>query len=322
MSNSPLVSHVNLSPNHYNGRAGRKITKITPHHVSGVCSVETLGNIFAPTSRQASSNYGIGNDGRVGMYVEEHNAPWTSSSYNNDTQAVTIEVSNSQMGGQWPVSDAAWNTLVDLCVDICKRNGIPKLVWTGGPDGTLTMHKMFASTDCPGPYLEKRMPELARLVNERLAGKTEDTVEKPKERIYEVKPINNNGGDVYRLYNEKDGSHLYTTDANEKNSLAKAGWKSEGVVFKAPKGGTKAVYRLYNPNSGRHHFTADYNEAATLEKAGWALESVPFFGMDSGTAVYRLYNPNNEDHLWTKDANEKAALIKAGWKDEGIGFYV
>lgn len=169
MSNSSMVSHVNLSPN-FSSRNGRKITKITPHHVSGVTSVETLGNIFKPTARQASSNYGIGNDGRVGLYVDEGNRAWTSSSYENDSRAVTIEVSNSSMGGDWPVSEAAWNTLVNLCVDICKRNGIPKLVWTGGPDGTLTMHKMFANTDCPGPYLERRMPELAKQVNAILAG--------------------------------------------------------------------------------------------------------------------------------------------------------
>ena len=169
MSNSSMVSHINRSPN-FSSRNGRKITKITPHHVSGVVSVETLGNIFAPTARQASSNYGIGNDGRVGLYVDEANRAWTSSSYENDSRAVTIEVSNSSMGGDWPVSEAAWNTLVNLCVDICKRNDIPKLVWTGGPDGTLTMHKMFANTDCPGPYLERRMPELARQVNAILAG--------------------------------------------------------------------------------------------------------------------------------------------------------
>lgn len=169
MSNSPLVSYTKISPNK-SSRNGQKIRKITPHHMSGNLSVETCGNVFAPTSRQASSNYGIGSDGRVGMYVEEKDRAWTSSNGDNDRQAVTIEVANSQLGGDWPVSDKAWNSLVNLCVDICKRNGIPKLIWTGGPDGTLTMHKMFAATDCPGPYLERRMPELAKQVNAILAG--------------------------------------------------------------------------------------------------------------------------------------------------------
>ena len=153
MSNSPMVVYTKLSPN-FGSRNGRKITKITPHHMSGNLSIETCGEVFAPSSRQASSNYGIGSDGRIGLYVDEANRPWTSSSYENDSQAVTIEVANSSLGGDWPVSDKAWKALVDLCVDICKRNGIPKLIWTGGPDGTLTMHKMFAATDCPGPYLE------------------------------------------------------------------------------------------------------------------------------------------------------------------------
>lgn len=145
-------------------------------------------------------------------------------------------------------------------------------------------------------------------------------IEKPVERVYDVKPIYNNGGDIYRYYNEKNGQHHYC-DANECKSLIYP-WKSEGVAFTAPKGGTKAVYRMYNPNDGRHMFTADFNEASKLEKDGWIFENVPFFGKDSGTPVYRLYNPNSFDHLLTKDANEKAELIKAGWKDEGVAFYV
>lgn len=169
MSNSSMVCYTAISPNK-SSRNGNKIKKITPHHMSGNLSIETCGNVFAPSSRQASSNYGIGSDGRVGMYVEEKDRAWTSSSYANDSQAVTIEVANSKLGGDWPISDAAWESLVKLCVDICKRNGIPKLVWTGDSSGTLTMHKMFAATDCPGTYLERRMPELASQVNAILSG--------------------------------------------------------------------------------------------------------------------------------------------------------
>ena len=90
MSNSPLVSYTRLSPNH-SGLRTHDIDRITPHCVVGQCSVETLGNIFLPTSRQASSNYGIGVDGRVGMYVEEKNRSWCSSSAANDQRAITIE---------------------------------------------------------------------------------------------------------------------------------------------------------------------------------------------------------------------------------------
>lgn len=169
MSNSPLVNYTRISPNR-NSPRNQPISKITVHHMAGNLSVETCGNVFAPSSRQASSNYGIGSDGRVGMYVEERDRSWASSSAWNDHRAVTIEVANDQIGGNWHVSDAAWDKLVELCVDICRRNGMKSLVWTGGTDGSLTCHYMYASTNCPGPYLKGRMAELARTVTARLGG--------------------------------------------------------------------------------------------------------------------------------------------------------
>lgn len=167
MSNSSLVVYTKLSPNK-SSRNGNKIDRITPHHMAGVLSIETCGNVFAPSSRQASSNYGIGPDGRVGLYVNENERAWTSSSAANDRRAVTIEVANSAIGGNWPVSEAAWNSLVNLCTDICQRNGIPGLVWTGTTLGSITNHDMFKNTNCPGPYLKGRMGELADEVNKRL----------------------------------------------------------------------------------------------------------------------------------------------------------
>lgn len=169
MSNSSLVSYTKLSPNK-SSRNGNKIKKITPHHMAGILSAKECGDIFAPSARQASSNYGIGKDGEIGLYVDESERAWTSSNAANDRQAVTIEVSNDQIGGAWHVSDKCWNTLVDLCVDICKRNGIPKLIWTGDSSGTLTCHRMFAATSCPGDYLWNRMQELADTVNAKLIG--------------------------------------------------------------------------------------------------------------------------------------------------------
>lgn len=178
MSNSPLVSYTHLSPN-CSSRNGEKITKITPHHMAGVMSVESCGNTFASPSRQASSNYGIGNDGRIAMYVPEDKRAWTSSSGANDRKAVTIEVSNSAVGDPWPISDAAWNSLVDLCVDICKRNGIKSLSWTGDANGSLTCHYMFAATACPGPTIKGRMAELANTVNSKLNSGSGTTTTKP-----------------------------------------------------------------------------------------------------------------------------------------------
>ena len=167
MSNSKLVDYVRLSPN-CNKPRNHKIDKITIHHMAGNLSVETCGSVFAPSSRKASSNYGIDSNGRVGMYVEECNRSWCSSSPENDHRAVTIEVANDKIGGNWHVSDKALAKLIDLCVDICKRNGIKKLNYTGDKSGNLTMHKWFANTDCPGPYLSGKFPYIANEVNKRL----------------------------------------------------------------------------------------------------------------------------------------------------------
>ena len=170
MSNSPLVNYTAISPNSSNPR-NNKIKKITIHHMAGNLSVETCGRVFNGKNRQASSNYGIGSDGRVGMYVEEKNRAWTSSSPSNDNQATTIEVAND--GGantNWHVSDKALAKLIDLCVDICKRNGIASLNYTGDANGNLTRHNMFANTTCPGPYLQSKFPYIASEVNKRLNG--------------------------------------------------------------------------------------------------------------------------------------------------------
>ena len=172
MNNSPLVVHTRISPNSNPRR--ERITKITIHHVAGNLSIEAIGNVFASAERRASSNYGIGSDGRVGMYVEEKNRAWTSSNRANDDRAVTIEVANNSGTPNWSVSDRAFNSLIDLCVCICKRNGIKKLVFTGRPDGSLTHHRMFAATTCPGPFLLNRFNEICSLVNARLNKEEED----------------------------------------------------------------------------------------------------------------------------------------------------
>jgi hypothetical protein len=188
MSNSKLVDYTKISPNS-NPRKNAdfnptgKVTKITIHHAAGNVSVETLGNVFASKSRQASSNYGIGSDGRVGMYVDEDCRAWTSSSPANDFLAVTIEVANDGGAPNWHVSDKALAKLIDLCVDVCQRNGIEKLNYTGDTSGNLTRHNMFVATTCPGPYLQSKFPYIAEEVNKRLAKE-----EKPDEGdvIYRV----------------------------------------------------------------------------------------------------------------------------------------
>lgn len=173
MSNSKLVNYTALSPN-CNKPRNHAIDTITIHHMAGNLTVEQCAAVFAPGSRQASSNYGIGTDGRVGLYVDEANRSWCSSSGANDHRAVTIEVANDGGAPDWHVSDIALAKLIDLCVDICQRNGIKKLNYTGDKTGNLTMHKWFAATACPGPYLESKFPYIAQQVNARL-----NTVEPP-----------------------------------------------------------------------------------------------------------------------------------------------
>lgn len=166
MSNSSLVEYTQLSP-HCNKPRRDKIRKITIHHAAGSATLQGFGATFNGT-REVSANYGIDSLGRVGMYVEECSRAWTSSSPNNDHQAITIEVANDSGGPDWHVSDAALEATINLCVDICKRNGIEKLNFTGDKSGNLTMHKYFAATGCPGPYLESRFPYIANEVNKRL----------------------------------------------------------------------------------------------------------------------------------------------------------
>lgn len=182
MSRSALVDHINISPNSTNPR-NHKIDTITIHHMAGKLSVESCGKIFEESSRQASSNYGIDSDGRVGLYVDEQNRSWCTSNRDNDQRAVTIEVANCDTGGEWPVSKKAYDKLIDLCVDICKRNGIQKLNYTGDASGNLTMHKWFANTLCPGPYLEKRFPDIAAQVNSRLGSASEEKPEKEETQV-------------------------------------------------------------------------------------------------------------------------------------------
>ena len=179
MSNSPLVSYTRLSPNH-SGKRTHAIDRITPHCVVGQVTVQSLGNVFAPASRQASSNYGIGLDGAVGMYVDEGNRSWCSSSNANDQRAVTIECA-SDTTAPYAFRPVVYDRLIELCVDICKRNGKTKLIWIDNKDKALayepksgemllTVHRWFANKSCPGDWMYARMGDLAAKVTAQLSG--------------------------------------------------------------------------------------------------------------------------------------------------------
>lgn len=177
-TNSPLTSVTLLSPNH-SGQRTHAIDTITIHCVVGQCSARRIGEIFQPTSRQASSNYGIGYDGEIGLYVEEKNRSWCSSSNTNDQRAITIEVA-SDTSEPYAVTSAAYSALIKLVADICKRNGIKKLVWsTNKADRVnhkngcnMTVHRDYANKSCPGTYLYNKHGEIAAEVN-KLLGATE-----------------------------------------------------------------------------------------------------------------------------------------------------
>lgn len=184
MSNSSLVTHTNLSPNHSGART-HSIDRITPHCVVGQLSAEKICSCFASSSRQASCNYGIGADGKISLCVEEKNRAWCSSNRDNDERAVTIECA-SDKSEPYTMNATVYSSLIDLCVDVCKRNGKKKLLWLGDKDKTLayepksdemvlTVHRWFANKSCPGDWLYERLGDLAARVTNKLGGKTTTT---------------------------------------------------------------------------------------------------------------------------------------------------
>lgn len=81
------------------------------------------------------------------------------------------------------MTDAVYQSLIKLCVDICKRNGKTKLLWFGDKDKSLnyepasdemviTVHRWFANKSCPGDWLYSRLGDLAAKVTAQLGGST------------------------------------------------------------------------------------------------------------------------------------------------------
>ena len=174
-TNSPLVSYVALSPNKTTIRT-HAIDTITIHCTAGQMSVESLGTHFANKAVMASSNYGIGKDGRIAMFVPESSRSWCSSNPENDHRAITIEVSSDDKS-PYAVYSEAYDSLITLVADVCRRNGITQLRWkhdkslVGKTDAegkllqNLTLHKWVANKACPREFLEGHMSEIAEKVN-------------------------------------------------------------------------------------------------------------------------------------------------------------
>ena len=213
MVKSSLAKVVVESPNRSSPRMS-KIDTITIHCMAGNLSVESCGALFAKSSRKASSNYGIGSDGRIACYVGEEDRSWCSSNRANDNRAITIEVAND--GGAdtgWHVSDKAYKSLIRLLADICKRNNIDKLVWSNNKNDrvnhkngcNMTVHRDFANKSCPGDYLYSLHSKIAKEVNSSLGV------------VKEAKPVN-------KLYKVQVGSYSVKKNAiNMQNKLKSYG---------------------------------------------------------------------------------------------------
>ena len=292
MSNSPLVSYTKISPNRTSPR-NHKIDTITIHCVVGQCSVETLGNVFAPTSREASCNYGIGVDGRIGMYCEEKDRSWCSSSGSNDNRAITIECA-SDTTHPYAINDKVYKALIELLADICKRNGIEELKWKadksliGQPDKqNMTVHRWFADKSCPGDYIYNRLGQIASEVNDKL-----------------------NGGSSTKdiLYRVQTGA--FSNKANADAMLTKV--KAAGFDTYMVK-----VDNLYKIQVGAYSNKANADAmSAKLKSAGFDT----YITTESGTAVTTSSKKSIDEiareviqGLWSNGQDRKDRITKAGY---------
>ncbi len=183
MSNSSLVNVAIPADagNYSKGRSGRKIEKIAIHHMAGVLSAKVCGGIFQRKGRKASSHYGIGKDGEVGLFVDECNTSYCNSNWDSNCKSVTIETSNSSNGGNWPVSDKVLNKLIELVADIAKRNNLGTLI----KGKNVVWHSMYAKTTCPGPYLLSKLDYIIAEANKINSSEKEETTENQNKKSIE-----------------------------------------------------------------------------------------------------------------------------------------
>lgn len=284
MSNSKLATYTNLT-NKHSGLRTHKITKIVVHHMAGKMTARQCADYFVRTSRSVSSNYTIGWDGSVAMNVEEKNRAWTTGSSWVDNRAITIEVSNADNnGGDWKVTDKAYNALLDLVTDICRRNGITNCSYTGNTDGVLQKHEWYQNTNCPGKYLGSKFPEISRIVNQRLSGSSTSTSKvSASAKTYKLKSAasiyinaedaknNRNIKGVYKagdyyIYNEHNGMINIT-----KTKGVPGAWiNPNGIQVKLPtKSINQVAKEVINGNFGN-----GVDRKRRLEKAGYNYDLV------------------------------------------------
>ena len=303
MSNSPLVDCTVLSPNH-SGKRTKPLKRITPHCVVGQLKAEAIGGCFTNPSRQASCNYGIGTEGRVCLIVPEDCRSWCSSSNDNDQQAATIECASDKTH-PYAMNSAVYNKLVDLCVDICKRNGAKKLLWISDKNKALsyvpkddemiiTVHRWFANKSCPGDWLYNRLGELASTVTAKLGGtKTPNT------------PQSNT------LYRVQVGAYSVKANADAQLKKVKNAGFTDAFITQ--------VDNLYKVQVGAYSVKSNAdNMLAKVESKGFDA----FITTVSGTSVSSTSTPKKSvtevakevlAGKWGNGADRKKRLTEAGY---------
>lgn len=261
MSDSALATVKILSP-HKNKRT-KKIVGVAIHCMAGNLSVETCGKVFQ--SREASSNYGIGSDGRIGLYVHESDRSWCTSSAEVDHRAVTIEVANTKNGDPWPISDKAYSSLISLLVDICVRNKIDSLRWKANKSyGTsfntkkqnIWVHRWFANKSCPGDYIYKKLGKIADEVNALLNSLTE----KQKDKIIS----DANKGKSYSLPVSESASKSKTSSSSY--TAATTGTTNSNTV-------TASAERKYLAAVSRNTSANDFSQYTKHDVVGLLIEA-------------------------------------------------
>lgn len=302
MSNSSLVN-VRIPAHSSNYTKGRtaKITEITIHHMAGILTVEQCGKVFQKVGRNGSSHYGIGSDGRIGLYVDEENTAWTNSNWDSNCRAVTIETSNCELNGEWKVSDEALSSLIKLVADIAKRNNLGTLV----KGQNLTWHRMYSATNCPGDYLLSKMDYIAKEANKIISGQnTAEVQSKPAETIVEKIDVK------YQAY--VNGSWL--ADVTNYNDTADGYAGVYGKTISGLRANTvgteedagKLIYRVHTINgkwldevTDREKDKNGDNYAGILDRAidGVMIKST------KGTARYRVHIINGSWLPWVSGYN-------------------
>ena len=295
MSNSSLVKYTKISPNKTSPR-DHTIDTITIHCVVGQVSVERLGEIFAPTSKKASANYGIGSDGRVGMYVEEKDRSWCSSNADNDNRAITIECA-SDTKYPYAINDAVYKTLIELCADICKRNNIKELKWKADKSligqvdkQNMTVHRWFAKKSCPGQYIYERLGQIAEEVNKKLKA-----------------------SEVTVLYRVQTGAFLNKSYADAMLAKVKAAGFSTYMV---------QTGKMYRVQVGAYKVRANADKMAKrLKAAGFNTYITTVSGTPVAASAKKSIDEIAREIVlgkWGNGSDRKNRLIKAGYTQDEI----